>query len=47
MRNSSEQTDFAKNKIQAKPYRAYLSEVTAVMNSNPKCAEINIVGIVF
>lgn len=44
MRKSSELTDFHKNRVLAKLYRAYISEVAAVMNGNSKCAEINVVG---
>lgn len=44
IRKSSELTDFHKNRVLAKLYRAYISEVVAVMNGNVNCAEINVVG---
>lgn len=44
IRKSSELTDFHKNRVLAKLYRAYISEVTAVLNGNANCAEINVVG---
>jgi class 3 adenylate cyclase len=44
IRKSSELTDFHKNRVLAKLYRAYISEVSAVMNGNSLCAEINVVG---
>ena len=44
IRESSELTDFHKTRTLAKIYRAYISEVAAVMNGNPNCAEINVVG---
>ncbi|HLE75454.1 MAG TPA: adenylate/guanylate cyclase domain-containing protein [Candidatus Bathyarchaeia archaeon] len=44
IRKSSELTDFHKNRVLAKLYRAYISEVSAVMNGNSICAEINVVG---
>lgn len=43
IRNLLEQSDFTENRLLTKIYRAYISEVTAVMNGNPKCAEVNIV----
>lgn len=39
---SWELTDFHRNSMLFKLYRAYISEVIAVMNGNPKCAEINV-----
>lgn len=44
IRKSSELTDFHKNRVLAKLYRAYISEVVAMMNGNPNCAEIDVVG---
>ena len=44
IRNSSELTDFHRNRVLAKLYRAYISEVIAIMNDNPNCAEIDVVG---
>jgi class 3 adenylate cyclase len=44
IRKSSELTDFHKNRVLAKLYRAYISEVTAVMDDNEKCTEVNVVG---
>jgi class 3 adenylate cyclase len=44
IRKSSELTDFHKNRVLAKLYRAYISEVVAVINGNKKCVEINVVG---
>lgn len=44
IRKSSELTDFHKNRVLAKLYRAYISEVIAVMNDNPNCSEIDVVG---
>ena len=42
IRKSPEMTHFYTNLSDTKVYRAFISEVTAVMNGNPKCAEINI-----
>ncbi|MGD6850810.1 MAG: adenylate/guanylate cyclase domain-containing protein [Candidatus Bathyarchaeia archaeon] len=44
IRDPAELTDLHRNNRLAKLYRIYLSEVTAVMNGNSKCAEINIAG---
>lgn len=44
IRESSDLTDFHRTRVLAKLYRAYISEVAAVMNGNKKCAEINVVG---
>jgi class 3 adenylate cyclase len=44
IRKSSELTDFHKNRVLAKLYRTYISEVAAIMNGNPNCAEIDVVG---
>jgi len=44
IRKTPEITDFYKNTELIKLYRTYISEVTAVMNGNPKCAEINMTG---
>jgi class 3 adenylate cyclase len=44
IRKSSELTDFHKNRVLAKLYRAYISEVIAVINGNSKCKELNVVG---
>ncbi len=44
IRKSPELTDSQTNIAHVKLYRASISEVMAVMNGNPKCAEINIVG---
>jgi class 3 adenylate cyclase len=44
IRESSDLTDFHRTKVLAKLYRAYISEVAAVMNGNVKCAEINVIG---
>jgi class 3 adenylate cyclase len=44
VRNLPQLTDFSKSQEHTKLYRAYVSEVTAVMNGNPKCAEINLSG---
>lgn len=38
----SELTGFHRDLTLSKIYRAYISEVSAIMNSNPKCAEIKI-----
>ncbi|MGD0451435.1 MAG: adenylate/guanylate cyclase domain-containing protein [Candidatus Bathyarchaeia archaeon] len=42
IRKSPELTNFHTNIADIKLYRVFISEVTAVMNGNPKCAEINI-----
>ena len=44
IRKTNEIADFYRNTELSKLYRTYVSEVTAVMNGNPKCAEINIAG---
>lgn len=44
IRESSDLTDFHRTRVLAKLYRAYISEVSAVINGNEKCAEINVVG---
>jgi len=44
IRESSDLTDFHRTRVLVKLYRAYISEVAAVMNGNKKCAEINVVG---
>ncbi len=44
IRDATELPNLHKNNRLAKLYRTCLSEVTAVMNGNPKCAEINIAG---
>ncbi|MGO8806021.1 MAG: adenylate/guanylate cyclase domain-containing protein [Candidatus Bathyarchaeia archaeon] len=44
IRQSSEPIDFQQDKVLAKLYRACVSEVFAVINGNPKCAEINLAG---
>jgi class 3 adenylate cyclase len=44
IRKSSELTDFHQNRVLAKLYRAYISEVTAVLNGNNKCTEVDVVG---
>jgi class 3 adenylate cyclase len=44
IRKSSELTSKHTRPKLAKLYRTYISEVVAVMNGNPKCAEINVVG---
>jgi class 3 adenylate cyclase len=44
IRKSSELTDFHKNRVLAKLYRTYISEVVAIINGNPNCAEIDVVG---
>jgi class 3 adenylate cyclase len=44
VRDSTEFTDFYRDRVLAKLYRAYASETMAIMNSNPKCVEINITG---
>jgi len=44
IRKSSELTGKHTRPRLAKLYRTYISEVVAVMNGNPNCAEINVVG---
>ena len=44
IRDSSSFPDKYKRPTLAKLYRSYASEVTAVMNGNSDCAEVNIVG---
>lgn len=44
IRSSSSLTDIHRRPKLAKLYRAFISEVVAVNNGNPFCAEINIVG---
>ncbi len=44
IRGPSELIDFHKNSVLTKIYRSYVSEVIAVMNGSPKCAEINVAG---
>jgi class 3 adenylate cyclase len=44
IRESPELSDFYRDRALAKLYRAYVSEVAAIINGNPKCAEINIAG---
>ena len=44
IRKSSELTDFHKNRVLAKLYRAYISEVAAVVTGNQQCREVNVVG---
>jgi class 3 adenylate cyclase len=44
IRESSDLTDFHRTRVLAKLYRAYISEVAAVMNGSKQCAEINVVG---
>lgn len=44
VRTSPQLTELHKSRDMAKLYRAYISEVTAVMNGNQKCAEICING---
>lgn len=44
IRKSSELTDFHKNRVLAKLYRAYISEVAAVINGNSTCKELDVVG---
>ena len=44
IRGSSQLANQHRRPTLAKIYRAYLSEAVAVMNGNPKCAEVNIVG---
>lgn len=39
---SPEMTNFYTNITDTKLYRTFISEVSAVMNGNPKCAEINL-----
>ena len=44
IRDSSKLPDNHTRPVLAKLYRAYISEVVAIMNDNPLCAEVNIVG---
>ena len=44
IRKSSELPNIHKRPQLAKLFRTYISEVVAVINGNPKCAEINVVG---
>ena len=44
IRKSSVLTDYHKNRVLAKIYRAYVSEVVALMNGNSNCVEINVMG---
>lgn len=44
IRDSSELPNNHKRPKLAKLYRSYISEVVAVMNGNPYCVEVNIVG---
>lgn len=44
IRKSSELTNLHKNRTLARLYRTYISEVAAIINGDPKCAEINVVG---
>ena len=44
IRKSSQLIDIHKNRVLAKIYRAYISEMSAVINGNVDCAEVNIVG---
>jgi class 3 adenylate cyclase len=44
IRKSSELSDFHKNRVLAKLYRTYISEVVVIMNGNPNCAEVDVVG---
>ncbi|MCB8980147.1 MAG: adenylate/guanylate cyclase domain-containing protein [Ardenticatenaceae bacterium] len=44
IRDSSSLPDYHKRPTLAKLYRAYLSEVVAIINGNIDCAEINIIG---
>lgn len=44
IRNSSELPSKHKRPKLAKLYRCYLSEIVAVMNGEPCCAEVNIIG---
>jgi class 3 adenylate cyclase len=43
IRGSPKIADFRMDRMVAKLYRTFISEVTAIMNGNPKCAEINVV----
>ncbi len=44
VREPAQIADFSEITAHAKLYRSYISEVTAIMNGNPKCAEINVDG---
>lgn len=44
IRSSSSLTDIHRRPKLAKLYRAFISEVVAVINGNPFCAEVNIIG---
>jgi len=44
IRDSSQLTEKHNRPKLAKLYRSYISEVVAVMNGNPTCSEINIIG---
>ena len=44
IRESSLLTELQKDKTLVKLYRAFISEVAAAMNGNPKCAEIDVNG---
>lgn len=44
IRNSSQLPDAHYRPKLAKLYRAYISEIVAIMNGNSKCSEINIIG---
>jgi class 3 adenylate cyclase len=44
IRKSSELIDMHKNRVLAKIYRAYISEMSAVINGNVDCSEVNIAG---
>jgi len=44
IRKSSELNQTLKRPTLSRLYRAYISEAVAVVNGNPKCAEVNIVG---
>lgn len=44
IRKSSELIDIHKNRVLAKIYRAYISEMSAVINGNVNCSEVNIAG---
>lgn len=44
IRESSGLSDFHRDRALARLYRAFVSEVVAVINGNPKCAEVNVAG---
>ncbi|MDA8143772.1 MAG: hypothetical protein M0T81_07295 [Thermoplasmatales archaeon] len=44
IRKSSDLTDYHRNKVLSRIYRAYVSEAVALMNGNSDCVEINVVG---